>query len=184
MTPLLAFPPPVPVSARIVIAVIGFGLALTLARSLAGSPAGLQRLIACFAAALCLAAFSPDDRLGILAFVGGACCGGLVHVPRLRAVSRPRPGRSAWGLIAACILVGPLLGLVVLGISDQLNAIMAVDRAYYVSVFILVGFYAGILGAMVVGVIVALSPGRFSTGGEADSQAKATAIADQTSDQL
>lgn len=190
MTPLLAMAPAATLGERVVIAAIGFGLALTLARSLARwpaqSPAGLRRLIACFAAALCIGAFASGDGRGILAFVGGACCGGLVHGPRLRAGPRPgpgaSPGRSAWGLMLACILLGPLFALVVLGIVAQQGRIMAVDWAYAISVFILVGLYAGILAAMVVGAIVALASRRSTSGREGDSRANATAVADQTPD--
>lgn len=72
MTPLRANASPASVDERVVIATIGFGLALAPERSLAGSPAGLRRSIPCFAAALCLAAFVLEGDIGFVSFLGGA----------------------------------------------------------------------------------------------------------------
>jgi hypothetical protein len=168
MVPLLALAPPVPMGGRVFIATVGFGLAVALARSRLARPLRLTRLIVCFGVALCIAAYGYKDGRGILDFIAGACCGAIACAPSVRELQKPR--RPAWALIAACFVLGPLLGLVTFCISELFGEFEAIDRAYYLFFFVIIGSCAGLLCALVTSVIVAFSPAHAEPSDAADSR--------------
>ena len=169
MISLLALTPPVPLGERVFIATVGFGLAVALARCRLARPLELPRMIVCFGVALCIAAsYGYKDGRGILDFVAGACCGAMACAPAVRELQKPR--RPAWPLIAACFVLGPLIGLVTFCIPDLFGEFAAIDRAYYLFIFVIIGSCAGLLCAFVTSVIVAFSPGHAEQRDAADSR--------------
>ena len=168
MISLLALMPPVPMGGRVLIATVGFGLAVAFTRSRVARPLELPRLIVCFGVALCIAAYGEKDGRGILDFVAGACCGAMAWAPAVRELHKPR--RLAWALIAACFVLGPLLGLVGFCIFDLFGEFEAIDRMYQLFRFVIIGLVAGLLGALVTSVTVAFSPAHAEQSNAADSR--------------
>jgi hypothetical protein len=168
MISLLALMPPVPMGGRVLIATVGFGLAVALTRSRLARPLEMPRLIVCFGVALCIAAYGEKDGRGILDFVAGACCGTMAWALAVRELQKPR--RPEWALIAACFVLGPLLGLVGFCIFDLFGEFEAIDRRYQLFRFVIIGLVAGLLGALVTSVIVAFSPAHAEQSDAADSR--------------
>jgi hypothetical protein len=138
------------------IALVAFALGLALVRARGSRPVGLPRLLACLVVAVFLAASVLKDHFGIIDFAAGALCGAMVCVPGVQALQKPR--RLEWSLVAMCIVLGPLLGLAMVGIFELCGLIAAIDRMYYVSVFLIVGSCAGLVCALIASILVVLSP--------------------------
>lgn len=155
MESLFAMAPPMSVGGRLLVACLGFALTCTLAGLVTGSTPGPRRAIICLCAAVVLAGSLLADARGILAFLAGAISGALA-ASRSLLVLEPSSRRS-WRLVAACIVVGPVLGLAVFGIAHLVEDISPLDRLHYLWVFLAVGSFAGVLSAGIVGFIVSRS---------------------------
>ena len=151
---VLAMALPMSLSERVVVAGLGFALACTLARLTIGTTLTTARMLISLCAVLMLVLGSSqlsDDR-AVIAFLAGVL-GGAFAVPISVKTIRSSRQRS-WGLPVACLVSGPVLGIVLFVVAQLTTDISTLDRLYYFRVFIVIGSLAGLLTAVVVGIIV------------------------------
>ncbi|MDB5340424.1 MAG: hypothetical protein JWN70_6043 [Planctomycetaceae bacterium] len=154
MEAVLAMAPPMSLSERLVVACFGFALACTLARLMIGTTLTTVRMLfsLCVVLALVLGSSLLADDRSVLAFLAGVL-GGAIAVPNSVNTIAPSCRRS-WGLPVACLVSGPVLGIVLFVATQLTTDISPLDRLYYFRVFITVGSLAGLLSAGVVSIIV------------------------------
>ena len=151
---LFGNPPPISIAGRFVVACIGLTLAACLASRLSKRRPNVRGvlLLGLTVIVTLILSVGLGDHLGVLAFLGGAIGGSVLFVPGANGERRRR--HAGW-LIGACLLIGPILGIGLYGLTYLVEDLHPLDRMYYLKVFLLVGFVAGLLGALLVAVAVA-----------------------------
>lgn len=152
MLPLFAGTPPMPLSGRLIVAMVGFGLVLTLSCLSRGIPSFGRCAIGAIAVLFSVLAINslgvPDDR-GILAILIGIS--GAVFAQRpLTARTPDKPQHAKW-LAAFCAPIGLALGLCLFGMwYGQSEPADHFDAGWYAVVFAGIGFFSGAFVSVVV----------------------------------
>lgn len=149
MQPVIAMAPTMSFIGHIIAMCLGFALTATLGSLGTGRSPTRTKVLRSLCIALGITSLGSllGDSLGLIAFLGGAITGAM-------SVSRPADSKPASGhsqqIAIACLIVGPVIGLLMFGMLHFVENISPLDRLHYLLTFLMVGIIAGALGAGIV----------------------------------